>query len=372
METLTEKQRAVYEWLSERLRYNDVPRLVDVVDYASDNHLQLSKKQIRHVMLLHPGYKMNMRQQRAPGRSRMYRPVVVNNLGHWHADIGFFSNTRRYETPKTFRSGYLVAKDVLSRYIYVTPLLKDKSADSMIKAFDKLLAQHFARLPNVPIHSISFDRETSVMSKKVQDYLAKKGISFHAFEMSSSKAKFAEGAIRQIRERMSSLMARNVPKDRWWNQLENCATILNNEKIVVDGKKLTFAPKDVNLDNVDKFKHELHKAAPAYFYAQFDLAPNLIPFKFKVGALVRAKLIATSSATVGEKRSEQSVTTELFVIKEQIPYVTRNMKIGKAYKCKQVESRHVEIFQEDEISLSSNEMMGEPITDTLLQDEPYL
>lgn len=372
MESLTEKELILFEWLSERLRYGDVPRLVDVADYANETKLQLSKKQIRHVMLLHPGYKMNMRQQRAPGRSRMYRPVVVNNLGHWHADIGFFATTRRYETPKSYRSGYMVAKDVLSRYIYVTPLLKDKSAESMMKAFDRLIAQHYNRLPNVPIQSISFDRETSVMSKKVQEYLSSKGISFHAFQMSSSKAKFAEGAIRQIRERMASLMARNVPRDRWWNLLDKCANILNNEKIVVDGKKLSFAAKDVTLENVNHFKQELHKAVPAYFYAQFDFAPNLIQFKYKVGTLVRAKLVATSSATVGEKRSEQSVTDETFVIKQHIPYVTRNMKIGKAYKCKQVGSRHVEIFQEDEISPSSEETLGEPIVDTLLQDEPYL
>lgn len=48
------------------------------------------------------------------------------------------------------------------------------------------------------------------------------------------------------------------------------------------------------------------------------------------------------------------------------------MKIGKAYKCKEVDSRHIEIFQEDEITPSSNEVLGEPIVDTLVQDEPYL
>lgn len=372
MDTLTKQQRELYDWISERLRYSDVPRLVDVADYAKFKKLNLNKKHVRQVLLVHPAYKMNMRQQRAPGRARMYRPVVVNNLGHLHGDIGYFTTNRRYETPKSFRNGYLVVKDVMSRYINVTILNKDKSSESIMRAFDRLLAQHYARLPNVPIQSISFDRETSVMSKKVQEYLAKKGISFHAFQMSSSKAKFAEGAIRQIRERMASLMARNVPKDRWWNQIDICANILNGEKIMVNGKKLNFAPRDVTLENFDKFKQELYKAVPAYFYAQFDLAPNLVQFKYTVGTLVRAKLVATSSATVGEKRSEQSVTTEMFVIKQQVPYVTRNMKVGKAYKCKEVDGRRIEIFQEDEITPTSNEEFGEPIRQTLLQDEPYL
>lgn len=366
------QQQTLFDWLSERLRYSDVPRLVDIIDYAKLKGLDLGRKQVRQVLLVHPGYKMNMRQQRAPGRSRMYRPVVVNNLGHLHGDIGYFATNRRYETPKSFRNGYLVVKDVLSRYAHVTILNKDKSSESIIRAFDRVLEQHYARLPNVAIQSISFDRETSVMSKKVQEYLAKKGISFHAFHMSSSKAKFAEGAIRQIRERMASLMARNIPKDRWWNQIDTCVNILNGENIVVDGKRLNFAPKDVTVENLDKFKHELFKAAPAYFYAQFDLAPNLVQFKFKVGTLVRAKLVATSSATVGEKRSEQSVTNEMYVIKGLVPYVTRNMKVGKAYKCKLVEGRRIEIFQEDEISPTSDEQMGKPIQETLLQEEPYL
>jgi hypothetical protein len=372
MESLTEQQRQLYDWVSERLRYSDVPRLVDVADYAKFKKLNLNRKQVRQVLLVHPGYKMNMRQQRDPGRARMYRPVVVNNLGHFHGDIGYFATNRRYETPKSFRNGYLVIKDVLSRYIYVTILNKDKSSESIIRAFDRLLAQHYARLPNVTVQSISFDRETSVMSKKVQEYLAKKGITFHAFQMSSSKAKFAEGAIRQIRERMASLMARNLPKDRWWNQIDICANILNGENIVVNGKKLTFAPKDVTLENVDVFKRELYKAVPAYFYAQFDLAPNLVQFKYAIGTLVRAKLVATSSATVGEKRSEQSVTNETFVIKQQVPYVTRNMKVGKAYRCKEEGGRRIEIFQEDEITPTSNEELGEPLTATLLQEEPYL
>ena len=372
METLSEQQRLLFDWLSERLRYGDVPRLVDVADYGKLKKLDLTKKQVRHVLLLHPGFKMNMRQQRAPGRSRMYRPVVVNNLGHLHGDIGYFATNRRYETPKSFRNGYLVVKDVLSRFIHVTILNKDKSAESLMRAFDRVLGQHYARLPNVAIQSISFDRETSVMSKKVQDYLSKKGISFHAFHMSSSKAKFAEGAIRQIRERMASLMARNMSKDRWWNQIDNCVDMLNRENILVDGKRLNFAPKDVNLENVEMFKQQLFKAVPAYFYAQFDLAPNLVQFKYKIGTLVRAKLVATSSATVGEKRSEQSVTDQLFVIQGTIPYVTRNMKVGKAYKCKLVEGRRTEIFQEDEISPSSTEQFGPPIGKTLLQEEPYL
>jgi hypothetical protein len=38
------------------------------------------------------------------------------------------------------------------------------------------------------------------------------------------------------------------------------------------------------------------------------------------------------------------------MIEEKVPYVTRNMKVGVGYKCRDIEQTdQVEIFQEDEI-----------------------
>ena len=194
-----------------------------------------------------------MPQQRIQGRSKVYRPIVVSELGHWHADIGFFAINQRYETPISYRAGYLVAKDVLSRQIYATPLIKSRTADSIISAFKKLFDVHSLKHPNAHILSISFDRETSVMSKKVQSFFKSLGITFHAFKMSSSKAKYAEGAIRQIREVMARLMERGIKKDRWWNLLPTVVDILNSREIVVDQKPLGYAPNQINKDNVGLF-----------------------------------------------------------------------------------------------------------------------
>ena len=191
METLTKTQLELSEWLSNQLEYNNVPRLIDVKMYVQQEGIDLSKKQVAQVVHLHPQYKMNMPQQRIPGRSKLYRPVVVSELGHWHADIGFFSINSRYETPVSYKAGYLVAKDILSRQVYATPLIKNRTADSIIKAFDKMFEVHSKMHRDIPVRSIAFDRETSVMSKKVQAYFAGRGIAFHAFKMSSSKAKFA-------------------------------------------------------------------------------------------------------------------------------------------------------------------------------------
>lgn len=357
METLNKTQRELSEWLDNQLRYNNIPRLVDVQMYVRRQGMPLTKKQVAQVVRLHPQYKQNMPQQRMVRRAKAYRPVVVSELGHWHADIGFFAINSRYETPVTYRAGYLIAKDILSRQVYATPLLKNRTADSIISAFKKLFAKHSELHPNglTRIKSIAFDKEASVMSKKVQAFFANEGITFHAFNMSSSKAKFAEGAIRQIREIMKRLLERGRSKDRWWNQLPVVIDILNNQEIVVDKKALGFTPNQVTAATVDEFKRKLHKAVPAYYFAQYDIAPALVSFAYQVGALVRAKLIATSSDVLGNKRSEINLTNQVFVIEKHIPYVTRKMTVGKAYKCRDVKTGQIEIFQEDELALTSTD-----------------
>lgn len=353
MDQLNQTQREVSEWLDTQLRYNNVPRVVDVQAHVLRHKLPLTRKQVAQVVRLHPQYRMNMPQQRQVGRSRLYRPVVVSELGHWHADIGFYPVNKRYEMPITYRAGFLVAKDILSRRVYATPLLKNRTADSIISAFNKLFANHNQQYPNTPIRSIAFDQETSVMSKKVQSFFSTKGIKFHPFKMSSSKAKFAEGAIRQIKQANARLMERGLKKDRWWNLLPHIVDGLNNQPIVVDNKPLGFTPNQITESNVGKFRKKLFKAVPAYYIAQFDLAPNLMTFAFQIGNVVRAKLIATSSDVLGNKRSEINVTQQVFVIEEKVPYVTRKMTVGKAYKCRSLLTNEVEIFQEDEIALTS-------------------
>lgn len=350
MNELNKTQLELSEWLSEQLRYNNVPRLVDIRMYVLQQKMPLTKKQVAQVMRLHPQYLMNVPQQRNAGRAKMYRPVVVSELGHWHADIGFFSINKRYATPTTYRAGFLIAKDILSRQIYATPLLKNRTADSIIRAFTKLFTIHAQRHPNIPIRSIAFDQEASVLSKKVQTFFSDRSISFHAFKMSSSKAKFAEGAIRQIRQVMARLLERGNTKDRWWNLLPVVVDILNNQQIVVDKKALGYTPNQVNEFTVDQFKRALFKAVPAYYFAQFDISPKLLGFNFKIGNLVRAKLIATSSDVLGNKRSEVNLTQQVFVIEQLVPYVTRKMTAGKAYKCKNIDTNEIEIFQEDEIA----------------------
>jgi hypothetical protein len=137
---------------------------------------------------------MNSSQAREPKRSNKHRPIIVNNLGALHCDIGFFPVTRDYETTVTYRSGFLVAKDVLSRMVYISILRGSRTAKDMIWAFRDIMRQFEQQNGGQKVQSISFDKERSVMGKEVQNFFKENNISFFAFSMTASKSKMAEGA----------------------------------------------------------------------------------------------------------------------------------------------------------------------------------
>ena len=332
--------------------------------------LGVKRSEVRAILEQEPAYMFNLHQQKEKLSTRKYRPTVVTNLGYLHGDIGFFTKSRHYETPKTYQAGFLICKDALSRYTYLVLLRKSRKEDEMVRAFETLLTMHRAAGHTHPIRGISFDRERSVVSKKVQSYLKKNSIKFTAFKLSRSKAKFAEGGIRIVRTVMARLerhyqdeegaaAAAGVegrgkgmaaaPRKRWWNLLGQVADIVNRQQIVVEGKKLGFAPMDVREDNLPEFFAQLYKAAPAYAAAQFNIDPSFVTFKYHEGDYVRAKLIVTSSAVLGEKHSETNLTEEIFRIVAAFPAVTKRMTLAKCYRCANVRSGEIAIFDENDI-----------------------
>ena len=337
------------DWVTERLRLKDVPRLHDVYQHAQSRNYGLSRKSIAKALRMHEAYKMNMPQQRMRSRSQNYRPIITNYLGQLHADLGYFSLSRDYETPKSFQHGFLVTKDILSRYINVVILRHGKSADAMVRAFEELLRQHSIVHPDYPISSISFDRETSVLSHKVQNFFSHHNIAFHAFQLTASKAKVAESSIKQIRTIMTRLLRDMYPQGRWWNLLQHCADVLNSRPIVIDGRNTGFAPRDINTENLQQFLHQVVKAAPAFHFGQFEVSPTLVEFKFEVGTKVRAKLLETSSEVIGKKRSQMNLTEQVFVIEKRWPFITRKLTLTQMYNCRDLETNQMITFDEDNL-----------------------
>ena len=346
----------VMEWVTERLSSkSEIPRVDDVIRYTYNTlgFKHLKPNQIARRLRLHPAYLMSSSQTRGRQRSRRYRPIVTNTLGMLHGDIGYFSIKREYETPITYRAGYLVLRDVLSRYMYVAILRKTKSAESMIRAFKEILEKHKAAFGETghKVISVSFDMETSVMSKKVQDFLSDNNIAFHAFKFSASISKMAENAIKQIRSTMAKLLKKH-PEQRWWWELENIVDVLNHREIMIRGKRLGWRPRDVTKSTLKEFLRDLQKANPVHMFSQYEIVPQSVNFKYPVNTVVRPKLIVTSSAVIGEKRSEVSLESDPFIVTEHIAYVNARFEIGRAYRCANKRTQQVEIFDEDDLAES--------------------
>jgi hypothetical protein len=363
--TKEEKQKElnqVITWVNNQFEKNDPPRFTDVFDYTYRvlKFNNLKKGDLRKILRLYQGYAMNARQSRQARRSGKNRPIIVNTLGHLHCDLGFFALTREYETPVTFKSGYLVAKDILSRVVYVAILQKSKNADALIKAFSNVFEQFKMQNKGLKVLSVSFDKEPTVMGHRVQEFLKDNNVSFYAFANSASKSKFAESAIRLLRETITRLkMNPTSTERRWWHLIQPAVQVLNNQPIKVNDKYLLqpngsyFRPVDVNVINLDYYIKQLQKAAPAYYFSQFDVDPSMVKFKFNVGDFVKPKLIITSSAVLGIKRSEVTLESETFVITKRLGFVSKTLTIEPLYVCKSTITGQRENFEENDIALSN-------------------
>jgi hypothetical protein len=156
-------------WVTDRIdQAGHVPRLSDVVEQAGKGFgfCGLSRRAISAALRQHPYYHLSSHQVKGPRHLGHHRPIVCNQLGILHADIAFYSKQREFETPKTFQSGFLIAKDVLSRFVYFVILRGNQMAKEMERAFCVLLQQHKEAFGSDghKIVSISFDKEPSIMS----------------------------------------------------------------------------------------------------------------------------------------------------------------------------------------------------------------
>ncbi len=73
--------------------------------------------------------------------------------------------------------------------------------------------------------------------------------------------------------------------------------------------------------------------------------------------MVQPKLLVTSSAVIGIKRSEVNLEQEAFVVTEQIAYMARNFKIARAYRCSNLATGEEELFDEWDLAESENSLM---------------
>jgi hypothetical protein len=226
----------------------------------------------------------------------------------------------------------------------------------MVKALDDIFKQFKQQNPGLQVVSLAFDLERSVVGNKVQAFLKQNNVSFHPFQNTRSKSKMAEGEIRIIRKQIREM--RFNKEQRWWKLLKPAVNALNNQPIRLNSKYIKqsgtgayYTPANVSQLNVKDFISKLQKAVPSYYFNQFMLDPQLLEFKFKVGTFVRQKLIASSSAAIGEKRSDIALNETVFVITKHLAYVSRALTPEPLYIVENVQdSKDQEAFDEDEIA----------------------
>jgi len=352
-----DRLKVLMNWVTEQVERNNPPRFSDVIEYAYRNlgFIGLPKSAIVRALRLHPAYLMSAPQKLKNKRWNKNRPIIAKNLGYLHGDIGFFAVTRDYETPKRFRSGFLICKDILSRYTYISVLDTTRDAASMVKALTSIFAQFQKQNPTLQVRSLAFDKERSVMGNLVQNFLKENQVSFHPFQNTKSKSKMAEGEIRIIRNQIRKM--RYNKEQRWWRIIDQAVASLNQQPIRLNNKFIKmkngqyYTPANVNEDNVQDFISKIEKAVPAYYFNQFMVNPNLVNYKFQVGTFVRQKLIASSSAVIGEKRSDIALGNTIFVIKKLMAYVSKALTVEPLYLVENINnSQDQEAFDEDEIA----------------------
>lgn len=338
------------QWLDKQLTLGSAPRTQDIIEHSLRSQLGLSRGEIRRMVRLDPSYVDNSHQQRDPLSSRKERPILTNTLGMLHCDLAFFPVVREYKTPKTFRHGFLVAKDILSRYTYIDLLKASKTAKTLVKSLKRIFHHHDKVHPDYPVLSLAWDKEPGMRSEEMRVFLKERHIKRVFFQESRSKSKMAENCIRLIRTKAARLM-KKLPKRMWWRILPRIMQDLNEEEIVVGGKRTGYSPRDIDTTNVRDFIRKLQKAVPAYYFSQFKTVPSFVKFRFNLGDIVRAKSVLASSQVLGTKRSQLNLQPQTYEIVLREPFTTKDLHNRPLYRCRNTHSGDIEIFSEQDIAL---------------------
>ncbi len=134
--------------------------------------------------------------------------------------------------------------------------------------------------------------------------------------------------------------------------MDQAVALLNSQLIEIEGQRFHWTLADINKHNLSDFLRDLHRRVLVFYFTQFEVAPQLAKFKFLVGNVVRPKLLATSSALISVKRSEENLKQDRFRIDKVMSYVARNFSVSRAYHCVNLRTRQIEVFDEWDLALS--------------------
>lgn len=216
---------------------------------------------------------------------------VRNIDDFWEADLVDLRAIKEYNDGYVY---LLVVIDILSKFAWVQPL-RDKTASSVAKAFERILTKKFSN-GRSPVF-LQSDKGKEFIGAAFQSLLKKKNILFRTARNPDIKAAVVERFNRTLKERMWRYFTHSRQK-RYIDVLQDIVSAYNHAQ----HSSIKMAPASVTLATAAKARSNLiHR----YKSSNQHGSP-----KYKVGDIVR---ISTAKA-VFAKGYESGWTSELFKI----------------------------------------------------------
>ena len=245
--------------------YEGPKKLYEVV--RKENKFKISHNQIKSWLQKQNSYSINKTAKRNFQRSRV---IVAGIDDQFDTDLASFIP---YSDDNDGYKYLLAVIDIFSRYAWVEPL-KDKTANEIVRAFDKILSS--GRVPR----RLRSDGATDFTSKKFQDYVKSKNIK-HFTTHGVKQANYVERFIKTIKSKIYRYIVQNNTP-RYIDILPQLVNSYNNSY----HSGIKEIPSQVNKDNEKKLWWQMYWPDKVYIKKETKRKRKL-HFKFNIGDKVR-------------------------------------------------------------------------------------
>ena len=162
------------------------------------------------------------------------------------------------------------------------------------------------------------------------DFLSDGGIKLFTYKFSLNKSLIAEGTIRLIRESLGNLRRQHGDAAiKWHRVLPNIIDEINSRPITIDGKRMTFAPKDITADNFHQFQNELNEKLDYYSIMGYNIDTSILKYRYPLQTRVKIKKRALIPSGSFTKFSQAPLDDVVWIIIRRGAHLTKRLDILK-------------------------------------------
>lgn len=173
--------------------FQGVEKLYDAV--IDDGLYEITHKQIQKWLESNFAYTLNRQIKKVKRKPR----VIVSGIDdQFDADLADMSD-KNYSDANDGVKFLLIVIDIFSRFLWVQPL-KDKSAETVLKAFQKI----FSKSKRIP-RRLRTDRGSEFTNEKIRQFMTQKKI-FQMFTSNEVQANYAERVIKTLKSKIFKFM----------------------------------------------------------------------------------------------------------------------------------------------------------------------